>query len=172
MGARQGLNSLLHIDKSDSMSEKSKESVKKHSDKLAKLGMEIRGIQFSYKVEEKTDKEYWERRIDDFQKYNKKSLEYYNQVHAMISTVNREESQMFLIRISKFHQLSIALTGTMRKIKENPSIINSRDKQQSLWSKEIKDQLTTQSNECLRHEMDMNAKFRELYDKELKKLLE
>ena len=79
---------------------------------------------------------------------------------------------MFLLRISKFRQLSTTLSETMEKIKENPSIIDPKDRQQSLWSKEIKNQITEQSNKCLRHEMDMNTSFREFYEKHLKKILE
>lgn len=152
--------------------EKLKKSAKEHSDKLAKLGMELGEIQFSYKIEEKVTKEYWQKRMEDFKKYNEKGLEYYNQVHSMINLVNKDEAQMFLLRISKFRQLSTTLSETMEKIKENPSIIDSKDKQQSSWSKEIKNQITEQSNKCLRHEMDMNTAFREFYEKHLKKILE
>lgn len=153
-------------------SENLKKSAKEHSDKLAKLGMELGEIQFSYKIDEKVTKEYWEQRMKDFKKYNEKGLEYYDQVHAMMDLVNPEEAQMFLLRISKFRQLSTTLLETMEKIKENPSIIDSKDKQQSSWSRKIKNQITEQSNKCLRHEMDMNSLFREFYDKYLKKILE
>ena len=149
-----------------------KKSAKEHSDKLAKLGMSLGEIQFSYKIEEKVTKEYWQQRMEDFKKYNEKGLEYYNQVHAMMNLVNKEEAQMFLLRISKFRQLSKELLETMETIKENPSIIDSKDKQQSSWSREIKNKITEQSNKCLRHEMDMNSSFREFYDKHLKKILE
>lgn len=149
-----------------------KKSAKKYSEKLSKTGMELGGIQFSYKIEEKVTKEYWQKRMKDFKKYNEKGLEYYNQAHSMMNLVNSEESQMFLLRISKFMQLSTALSVTMEKIKENPSIIDSKDRQQSLWSKEVKNQITEQSNKCLRHEMDMNTTFREFYEKYLKKILE
>jgi hypothetical protein len=149
-----------------------KKSAREHSEKLAKLGMNLGEIQFSYKIEEKVTKGYWLKRMEDFKKYNEKGLEYYNQVHSMINLVNKEEAQMFLLRISKFRQLSITLSETMEKIKENPSIIDSKDKQQSPWSKEIKNQITEQSNKCLRHEMDMNTAFREFYEKYLKKILE
>lgn len=149
-----------------------KKTAKEHSDKLAKLGMELGEIQFSYKIEEKVTKDYWNQRMDDFKKYNEKGLEYYNQVHAMMNLVNKEEAQLFLLRVSKFRQLSSTLLETMEKIKDNPSIIDSKDKQQSLWSKEIKNQITEQSNKCLRHEMDMNTSFREFYEKYLKKILE
>ena len=149
-----------------------KKSAKEHSKKLAKTGMELGEIQFSYKIEEKVTKEYWQKRMNDFKKYNEKGLEYYNQAHSIINLVNNEEAQMFLLRISKFRQLSTTLSETMEKIKENPSIIDPKDRQQSLWSKEIKNQITEQSNKCLRHEMDMNTSFREFYEKYLKKILE
>ena len=149
-----------------------KKSAKEHSDKLAKLGMELGEIQFSYRIEEKVTKEYWQQRIEDFKKYNEKGTEYYNQVHAMMDLVNKEEAQMFLLRVSKFRQLSKSLSESMEKIKDNPSIIDSKDKQQSLWSKKIKNQITEQSNKCLRHEMDMNTSFREFYEKHLKNILE
>jgi len=149
-----------------------KKSVKEHSDNLAKLGMELGEIQFSYKIEENSTKEYWERRIKDFKKYNEKGAEYYNQVYNIMNLVNKQDAQLFLLRVSKFRQLSKTVTEHMEKVSENPSIVNSKDKQQSQWSKEIKNQLTEQSNKCLRHEMDMNSTFREFYEKELKKILE
>ena len=149
-----------------------KKSIKEHSEKLAKLGMDLGTIRFSYRVEEKISKEYWQKRIEDFKRYNEKGLEYYNQVHAMMSLVNKEEAQMFLLRTSKFRQLGTSLIEIMEKIKENPSIIDPKDKQQSQWSREIKNQITEQSNKCLQHEMDMNSLFREFYDKHLKKMIE
>jgi len=149
-----------------------KKSAKEHSDKLAKLGMELGEIQFSYKIEEKVTKEYWQQRIEDFKKYNEKGLEYYDQVHAIMDLVNKEEAQIFLLRVSKFRQLSMLLLEVMEKIEDNPTIIDSKDKQQSQWSREIKNQITEQSNKCLRHEMDMNTSFREFYEKHLKKILE
>jgi len=149
-----------------------KKSAKEHSDKLAKLGMKLGEIQFSYKIEEKVTKEYWQQRIEDFKKYNEKGLEYYNQVYVIIDLVNKEEAQMFLLRVSKFRQLSMSLLEVMEKIEDNPTIIDSKDKQQSQWSREIKNQITEQSNKCLRYEMDMNTSFREFYEKHLKKVLE
>ena len=149
-----------------------KKTAKEHSDKLAKLGMELGEIQFSYRVEEKPTKEYWQKRIDDFKKYSEKGLEYYNQAYSLMNVVNKEESQMFLLHTSKFKQLGTKLIEIMEKIKENPSIADGKDKQQSQWSKEIKSELTEHSNKCLRHEMDMNKSFREFYEKHLKKILE
>ena len=149
-----------------------RKAVKEHGEKLAKLGMNLGEIQFSYKIEEKTSKDYWQNRIDDFKKYHQKALEYYNQVYAMMNLVNKEESQMFLLRTSKFRQLAVILIEIMEKIKENPSIIDHKDKQQSQWSREIKNEIIEHSNKCLRHEMDMNSLFREFYEKQLKKMIE
>ncbi len=149
-----------------------KKSAKEHSEKLAKLGAELGKIQFSYKVENKPSKEYWQKRIDDFKKYNEKGMKYYNQAYYLMNLVNKEESQMFLLRASKFQQLGLTLIKIMEKIKENPSIIDSKDVQQSKWSKEIRDQITEHSNECLHHEKTMNTSFREFNEKYLKKILE
>ena len=149
-----------------------RKAVKEHGEKLAKLGMNLGEIQFSYRIEEKTSKDYWQNRIDDFKKYHQKALEYYNQVYAMMNLVNKEESQMFLLRTSKFRQLAVTLIEIMEKIKENPSIIDHKDKQQSQWSREIKNEIIEHSNKCLRHEMDMNSLFREFYEKQLKKMIE
>jgi len=149
-----------------------KKSAKEYSEKLAKLGMELGKIQFSYKVERKPSKEYWQKRIDDFKKYIEKGMEYYNQTYSLMNLVNKEESQMFLLRTSKFRQLGLTLIEIMEKIKENPSIIDSKDRQHSQWSKEIRDQITEHSNTCLLHEKDMNSSFREFCEKHLKKILE
>jgi len=149
-----------------------KKSAKVHSEKLANLGKELSEIQFSYKIEEKPSKEYWQKRIDDFKKYNEIGMKYYNQAYSLMNLVNKEESQMFLLRTSKFHQLGLTLIEIMEKIKENPSIVDSKDKQQSQWSREIRDQIKEHGNKCLRHEMDINKSFREFYEKYLKKILE
>jgi hypothetical protein len=50
--------------------------------------------------------------------------------------------------------------------------MDKKDKQQSQWSKKIKNQITEQSNTSLNFEMDMNSSFREFYDKQVKEILE
>ena len=152
-------------------SEETKKNAKEQSEKLAKLGMSISEIQFSYKVNEKTSKEYWSKRIELFKKYSKCSLQYYNQAYSLMNLVNKQESQMFLLRISKFRQLASELNELMEKIKENPSIINSKDKQQSMWSKEIRQQIVDHSSKCVRHEKNTNTSFREFYEKHLRGIL-
>ncbi|MEK0319654.1 MAG: hypothetical protein QQN61_00960 [Nitrosopumilus sp.] len=153
-------------------SENLKKSAKEYGEKLAKLGMELSKIKFSYKVEKKPSTQYWQKRIDDFKKYNEKGMKYYNQVYALMNLVNKEESQMFLLRTSKFRQLGFTLIEIMEKIKENPSIIDSKDKQHSQWSNEIRDQIIEHSSKCIHHEKDMNTSFREFYEKHLRKILE
>ena len=152
--------------------EKLKKSAKEYGEKLANLGMELSKIKFSYKVVKKPSTQYWQKRIDDFKKYNEKGMKYYNQVYSLMNLVNKEESKMFLLRTSKFHQLGLTLIEIMEKIKENPSIVDSKDKQQSQWSREIRDQIKEHGNKCLRHEIDINKSFREFYEKHLKKILE
>lgn len=153
-------------------SEGLKKIVKEHSEKLAKLGIELAKNQFSYKVENKPSKEYWQNKIDDFKKYNEKGMEYYNEIHSLMNIINREESQMFLLRIGKFRQIGLVFIEIMEKIKENPTIMDKKDKQQSQWSKKIKDQITEQSDKSLNFEKDMNSSFREFYEEHVKVILE
>ena len=147
-----------------------KENIKKNSEHLAHLGMEISQIKFSYKIKEKTSKEYWENRINEFEAYKEKSIEYYNTVCSLMKLIDPNEANLFLLQISKFHQITSKLLENMEKIRENPSIINSKDKQQSTWSKKIRQEMTDASNESLNHEKEMNLKFREFYDNNLKNI--
>ena len=83
-------------------------------------------------------------------------MKYYNQTYSLMNLVNKEESQMFLLRTSKFRQLGLTLIEIMEKIEKNPSIMRSKDKQQSQWSRKIKEEITEHGNKCLQHEKDMN----------------
>lgn len=147
-------------------------NAKKYSDKLAKLGMELASIQFNFKVQEKTDVKYWQNRIENFKRYQQKGMEYYEQVHLLMNLVEKEKAGLFLLSMSKLQQLGTKLLTLLEKVKENPSIVSTKDKQQSKWSKEIKEQLIDHSNKMLHHEMEMNTNFREFYEKHLKKILE
>ena len=64
--------------------------------------------------------------------------------------INKEDAQMFLLQTSKFHQLGTELIKLMYQIEENPSIINSKDKQQSQWSKKIKEKILKSSTKLFR----------------------
>jgi hypothetical protein len=68
--------------------------------------------------------------------------------------------------------MGLKLLNNMEEVKQNPSIIKLKDKQQSKWSKELREKLIDSSNACLHHEMDMNKFFREFYETRLKKILE
>ncbi|MBT3329050.1 MAG: hypothetical protein HN384_03820 [Nitrosopumilus sp.] len=149
-----------------------KKILQEYSKKLTKLGSILAKEQFSYKIEEKTSKKYWQKRIEEFKKYNETGLEYYNQVQSMMNVIDKDKGQLFLLDISKFHQLGIKLIKIMETIEETPSIINSKDKQQSHWSKKIKKDISETSVECLDHEKYMNVSFREFYNSDIKKILE
>ena len=149
-----------------------KTTMQENSKKLTQLGSILAKNQFSYKIEEKTSKEYWQKRIEYLIKYNETSLEYYNQVQNMMNLINKEKSQIFLLEISKFHQLGMELVKIMHQIEETPSIINSKDKQQSQWSKKIKEKFVEVNANCLEHEKYMNIGFRKFYDIEIKRILE
>jgi hypothetical protein len=84
-----------------------------------------------------------------------------------MSLVNEEQSDIFLLRISKLQQLGVKLFEDMEKVKQNPSSMNLKDKQQSKWSKEIRDQLLKSNNDCLNHEKRMNIFFKEFYEEYL-----
>ncbi|MEX2192012.1 MAG: hypothetical protein WD717_01330 [Nitrosarchaeum sp.] len=152
--------------------EKLKKLAKEHSDNLAKLGKELAEIQFNYKVIENTTERYWQKRISEFKKYNEKGTEYYTQAQALMNLVDKEQSGLFLLNISKLRQLELKLLTNMEEVKQNPSIIKSKDKQQSKWSKELREKLLESSNVCLHHEMGMNKFFREFYETHLKNILE
>ena len=153
-------------------SENIKKKVQEKSEKLAELGFTLTKNQFSYKIEEKISKEYWQKRIKNLTKYNEISLEYYTQIQNLMNLINREKAQMFLLQTSKFHQLGTELIKLMQQIEENPSIINSKDKQQSQWSKKIKEKIIEYSRNCLENEKNMNLNFRKFYDTEIKKILQ
>jgi hypothetical protein len=149
-----------------------KNKLQGHSKELTKIGSILAKEQFSYKIEEKTSKKYWQKRIEHFKKYNETALEYYNQVQSMMNVIDKDKGRLFLLDISKFHQLGIKLIKIMETIEETPSIIDSKDKQQSHWSKKTKKDISETSVECLDHEKYMNMSFREFYNSNIKKILE
>jgi hypothetical protein len=68
--------------------------------------------------------------------------------------------------------MGLKLITIIEEVKQNPSSVKSKDKQQSKWSKELRERLIETSNACLHHEMNMNKFFREFYEKHLKNILE
>ena len=76
-------------------SENIKKRVQEKSERLAELGSILAKNQFTYKIEEKSSKEYWQKRIEELTKYNKISLEYYTQIQNLMNLINKEEAQIF-----------------------------------------------------------------------------
>ena len=152
--------------------EKLKKSAKEHSDNLARLGKELSEIQFNYKVIENATEQYWQNRINKFKKYNEKGTEYYTQIHALMNLIDKEQAGLFLLNISKLRQNELKLLTNMEEVKQHPSIIKSKDKQQSKWSKELREKLIESNNACMHHEINMNKFFREFYEAHLKNILE
>ena len=153
-------------------SDELRENIKEYSKKLANLGSELSKTKFNYKIKKKPSKNYWEKRILDFEIYKDTGIKYYNQGYLLMDMVNKDDAKLFLLEISKFHQLSLEIIELMKKIRENPSIFDAKDKQQSQWSKNVKNQFVESNENCLKLERDMNFLFREFYDKNLKNHIE
>lgn len=149
-----------------------KKKVKRHAESLEELGVELSKIQFNFKVLNKTESEYWEKRIADFKIYHEKAMEYYTEIYLLMNLIDKEKGRLFLLNMSQLRQIGTKLTEIIEKVKENPSVMSSKDKQQSKWSKNLREQLIEYSNKNLQLEKETNIKFREFYDKHLKSLLE
>jgi hypothetical protein len=141
------------------------DSKKEHSERLEKLGIELSKIQYDFKIKDNPSEKYWTKRIQEYEKYRNKVTEYFTQAYSLMNLVTEEQSGVFLLRISKLQQLGEKLLEDMEKVKQNPSSMNLKDKQQSKWSKEIRDQLLKSNNDCLNHEKRMNVFFKEIYEK-------
>ena len=135
---------------------------------LEVLGNELTKIQFDFKIINNPSEKYWIKRIDEFERYHKKTIEYFSQAYSLMIDVDKEQAGMFLLRISKLKQLGVKLLENMEEIRKTPSIMNVKDKQQSKWSLEQKDLLMNTNEECLNHEKKMNLLFREFCEKKLK----
>ena len=145
----------------------SEKTIKVYSEKLEKLGMELSKIQYDFKIKDNPSEKYWTKRIQKFENYHKKVAEYFTQSYSLMSLVNEEQSGIFLLRVSKLRQLGVKLLEAMEKVKENPSSMDLKNKQQSKWSKEIRERLLKSNNDCLNHEKRMNVFFKEFYEEYL-----
>jgi benzoyl-CoA reductase/2-hydroxyglutaryl-CoA dehydratase subunit BcrC/BadD/HgdB len=143
------------------------ERIKEYSEKIEKLGAELSIIQYDFKIKDNPSEKYWGKKIREFQNYHKKATDYFTQSYSLMSVINEEQSGSFLLRISKLRQLGMKLLEDMEKVKQNPSSMNLKDKQQSRWSKEIRERLLKSNNDCLNHEKRMNIFFKEFYEKYL-----
>ncbi|HUU49240.1 MAG TPA: hypothetical protein VMW55_10740 [Nitrosopumilaceae archaeon] len=142
-------------------------SIKEYEKNLEKLGMELSAIQYNFKIKNEPSGKYWAKKIQGFGNYHKKAIEYFTQVYSLMGIINEEQSGMFLLRISKLRQLGIKLLEDMENVKKNPATMDLKDKQQSRWSIEQRDNLIKSNNDCLNHEKRMNVFFKEFYEKYL-----
>lgn len=151
--------------------EKLKKSAREHSDNLVRLGAKMSEIKFNYKILENNTERYWENRINEFKKYKDVGTEYYTEAHALIYLADKEQAGLFLLSMSKLNQIELKLILCMEEVRKNPSIVKSKDKQQSEWSKKLREKLIESSDECNTHEKNMNKVFREFYEKHLKNII-
>ncbi|MDH3618359.1 MAG: hypothetical protein OEM89_06510 [Nitrosopumilus sp.] len=147
----------------------SEKTIKDYSKKLEKLGLELLKIQYDFKIKDNPSEKYWVKKIQEFKKYHEKVVDYFTQSYSWMKLVDEEQAGIFLLRISKLQQLGVKLLEDMDKVKQNPASMNLKDKQQSKWSKEIREKLLKSNNDCLNHEKRMNVFFKEVYKNYLKK---
>ena len=86
--------------------------------KLEKLGSELSKIQYDFKIKNKTSEKYWSKRIEEYEKYHKKVTEYFTVVYSLMHLTNKEESKVFLLKISKLKQLGLKLLEEIENRKE------------------------------------------------------
>lgn len=137
----------------------------KRSKTLSGLGAAIAKMKFSYEVKDKTEQNYWQRRIEEHKAYFEKSYEYYSQAYQLMRMISSEQADAFLLVVSRFHQLKTRQLQVLEKIMKNPTVMKSKDRQQSAWSKEAREELIENSNRCLEHEKSMSRLFREFFDR-------
>jgi len=145
----------------------SEKTFEEYGEKLEKSGAELSKIQYDFKLKNTSSEKYWIKRIQEFDNYHKNVLEYFTLSYSLMSLDNEEQSGMFLLRLNKLKQLGEKLLESMEKVKQNPSSMDLKDKQQSRWSVEIREQLIKSNNDCLNHEKRMNIFFKEYYEKYL-----
>jgi len=148
--------------------EKIQETVKR----LSVLGAELSKTKFSYKIVDGKNSKYWEEYIENLKNRHDKGKQYYSQIYLLMNLIERDKAGIFLLKISKLEQLVTKFQELLEEIKENPSIMSPKDKQQSKWSKEIRKQTIEHSEKSLNHEKEMNRDFREFYDMHIKEILE
>jgi hypothetical protein len=146
----------------------SKHDANEHNKKLEKLGTELSKIQYDFKIKNNPSEKYWSKRIEEFENYHEKVIEYFTQVYSLMNLANEDQSGIFLLKISKLKQLGLKLLEAMKNIKENPSSVDLKDKQQSKWTIDLREQLIKSNEDCLNHEKHMNVFFRDFYDQYLK----
>ena len=127
---------------------------------LAEMGARLAGMRFSYRVEQRPSRQYWESRAKDYEEYRSAAGEYYMQAYYMMRGVDTREAELFLVQAAKLRQTGSKLAGLMAEAAQNPSIMDAKDPQQSKWSKGVRDGITQYSEMCLGLEKALSASFR------------
>lgn len=146
------------------------DEIARHVRIITKTGTEIAKTKFSYKVKNTADQKYWTRRVNEHEKYFEKSATYYNHAYQLMKIISAKDSDAFLLAVSKFHQLKTKQMEILTKIANNPTIMKAKDKQQSEWSKNTRDDIIENSSKCLEHEKYMSGlfrKFTEIHQKDI-----
>ena len=146
------------------------DEIARHVRIITKIGSEIAKTKFSYKVKDTADQKYWTRRADEHEIYFEKSATYYNHAYQLMKIISAKDSDAFLLAVSKFHQLKTKQMEILTKIANNPTIMKAKDKQQSAWSKNTRDDIIGNSTMCLEHEKYMSGlfrKFTEMHQKDI-----
>jgi len=146
----------------------SEQNTDKINEKLETLGIELSKIQYDFKIKNKPTEKYWLKRIEEFKYYHENVLEYFTLVYSLMRLIDIEQSGIFLLKVSKLKQLGLKLLEDMGKIKKNPSAMDLKDKQQSKWTVELREQVIKSNDNCWRHEKHMNVFFRDFHNQYLK----
>ena len=139
-------------------------NMRNYDKNLEKLGTKLSKIQFDFKIKNKSSEEYWTKRIHQFKTYHKTTIEYFTQAYSVIKLKDEDKSGLFLLKLSKLKQLGKELLDNMEKIKQNPSVMNLKDSQQSKWSIKLRENLIQSNENCLKHEKHMNVFFRGFFE--------
>jgi len=146
----------------------SEKITREYREKLEKLGIELSKVQYDFKIKNNPSEKYWAKRIRNFNNYHDKAIEYFTQAYSLMRLSDKEQSGIFLLRVGKLKQLGKKLLEDMENVKQNPATMDLKDKQQSRWSIEQRDNLIESNDDCLNHEKGMNVFFRDFYEEFLR----
>ena len=140
-----------------------------YSKRLETLGSELSKNQFDFKIKDYPSEKYWIQRINEFTTYHKKTVGYFLEVQKLVKIFDEKESSLLLLNLSKLRKLGSNLIEKMETVKNNPSIMNSKDQQKSKWTEEQRENLIKANDEILNLEKNIHVFFRQFYEKHMKK---
>ena len=132
---------------------------------IAELGAEIVKMNFSYEVKNTSSPEYWQERVTEYEKYLGLTVKYY--VNAMMLSImmGTAESKALTLACNKLLTLSERQSKLLKRIKESPGMMDSKDKQQSRWSKGTREKFVSNNQKYMECEKELSLLFREFSDK-------